>query len=299
MKILLLGANGQVGWELQRSLAPLGDLRCADICDTPIKLDLSDKEGLRRWITSERPRWVVNAAAYTAVDQAESRVALAEQVNAEAPGVIASAAAEVGAAVIHYSTDYIFDGSGTHYRDESEPPTPLSVYGRTKWQGEQQLAQGNAQHVILRTSWVYAARGHNFIRTILRLARERETLSIVDDQIGAPTGADLLADITAQAMMQLTHGGGRWGTFHAVAAGQTSWFGLAQHVIRYVRERGTPLALKTDGLLPIPTTQYPTPAPRPLNSRLSTALLQGIFGMQLPPWQIGVDRMLAEVGDRS
>jgi len=296
MKLLLLGKNGQVGWELQRALAPLGEVVACDF-DSPgaLKADFSQPESLRALIAAVAPDVIVNAAAHTAVDKAESEPDLARTLNATAPGVVAHEAAARGALLVHYSTDYVFDGSGHAARDEDAPTAPLSVYGRTKLEGEQLIRDSGCTHLILRTSWVYAARGGNFARTMLRLAAERETLSVISDQVGAPTGADLLADVTAHALLRLRLQPALAGTYHCVAGGQTSWHGYAHHVIEWARAHGQALKVAPDAVHAVPTSAYPTPAQRPLNSRLSTTRLQAAFGLHLPQWQAGVERMLAEI----
>ncbi|MDP3084438.1 MAG: dTDP-4-dehydrorhamnose reductase [Rubrivivax sp.] len=296
MKILLLGKNGQVGWELQRSLAPLGDVTALDFDSTgPWRADFSDPEALAPMIRALAPDVIVNSAAHTAVDKAESEPELARCINAGAPGVIAREAKALGALLVHYSTDYVFDGSGNAPRDEDAPTGPLSVYGRTKLEGEQLIRASGCQHLILRTSWVYGARGGNFARTMLKLAAERDLLKVIDDQIGAPTGADLLADVTAHALRRVRAEPALAGTYHCVAGGQTSWHGYARLVIERARALGQPVKVAAAAILPIPTSDYPTPAQRPLNSRLATGRLQAAFGLQLPPWQDGVERLLTEV----
>ena len=299
MKILLLGKNGQVGWELQRSLAPLGDVVACDF-DSPgdLKADFAQPESLRALVQRVRPDVIVNSAAHTAVDKAESEPELARALNATAPGVVAEEAVALGALLVHYSTDYVFDGSGDQPRDEDAPTAPLSVYGRTKLEGERRIRDSGCRHLILRTSWVYAARGGNFARTMLRLAAERESLNVISDQIGAPTGADLLADISAHAITRLHLQPELAGTYHCVAAGETNWHGYARHVIAWAWAHGQALTTAPDAVHAIPTSAYPTPAQRPLNSRLSTARLQAAFGLRLPHWQAGVDRMLAEITGR-
>lgn len=296
MKILLLGKGGQVGWELQRSLSILGDVVACDF-DSPgeLKADFSDPDSLVPLIRRVRPDAIVNSAAHTAVDKAESEPDLARAINALAPGVIAREAAELGASLVHYSTDYVYDGSGEQERDESAATAPLSVYGRTKLEGEKLIQDSGCAHLILRTSWVYAARGGNFARTMLRLAAEREELKVIADQIGAPTGADLLADVTALALPRLRQQPALGGVYHCVAAGQTSWHGYAQLVIEWARQQGHMVKVAPERVLAIPTSAYPTPAQRPLNSRLNTDKLQSTFGVTLPAWQTGVQRMLAEV----
>ena len=299
MKILLLGKNGQVGWELQRSLALLGKLVACDFDSADgLKADFSQPETLRALVHRVRPDVIVNAAAHTAVDKAEIEPELARALNATAPGVLAEQAAALGALLVHYSTDYVFDGSGDQPRDEDATTAPLNVYGRTKLEGEQLIRDSGCRHLILRTSWVYAARGGNFARTMLRLAAEREALSVINDQIGAPTGADLLADISAHAIARLQLQPDLAGTYHCVAGGETSWHGYARHVIEWAHGHGVSLKVAADAVHPISSSAYPTPALRPLNSRLSTARLQIAFGLNLPHWQAGVDRMLAEVLDR-
>ena len=296
MKILLLGKGGQVGWELQRSLSILGDVVACDFDSAgELKADFSDPESLVPLIRSVRPDAIVNSAAHTAVDKAESEPDLARAINALAPGVIAREAAALGACLVHYSTDYVYDGSGDHVRDETAATAPLSVYGRTKLEGEKLIRDSGCSHLILRTSWVYAARGGNFARTMLRLAAEREELKVIADQIGAPTGADLLADVTALALPRLRQQPALGGVYHCVAGGQISWHGYAQLVIEWARSKGHAVQVAPDQVLAIPTSAYPTPAQRPLNSRLNTDKLQSTFGITLPPWQLGVQRMLSEV----
>jgi dTDP-4-dehydrorhamnose reductase len=296
-KILLLGPDGQVGWELRRALAPLGQVIAVGRGNTLHELcgDLSQPDRLAASVRALRPDVVVNAAAYTAVDKAESDTGTARLVNAEAPGRLAHEVATIGAWLLHYSTDYVFDGSGTSARDEHGPTAPLSTYGRTKLEGEEQIRRSGCRHLILRTSWVHAARGGNFARTMLRLAGERDRLTVIDDQVGAPTGADLLADIAAHALRAAIADPSLAGTYHACAAGEVSWCGYARHVIAWGHAAGLPLRATAADVAAIPTSAYPTPARRPLNSRLDTRKLQQAFGLTMPPWQDGVNRMLAEV----
>lgn len=296
--ILLLGSSGQLGWELQRSLAPLGDVVALyrnDVLTERGCGNLTDLDGLRETVRRLRPAAVVNAAAYTAVDKAEHESALAHTVNGAAPGALAQAAAEVDALMVHFSTDYVFDGSGETPWTEAATPAPLSVYGHSKLEGEQRVrAVPGGRHLIFRTSWIYATRGGNFAKTMLRLAQEQDRLTVINDQIGAPTGADLIADVTAHAIRQAFAHPGTGGTYHLAAQGETSWFAYARFVFDTTRELRPDLALKVRDVTPIPTTGYPTPARRPLNSRLDTTHLRQTFGLELPRWQQGVRRMLAE-----
>jgi dTDP-4-dehydrorhamnose reductase len=295
LKILLLGKNGQVGWELQRSLAPLGEVLALDRHSTPHGGDLSQPERLAQTVLDWRPDVIVNAAAHTAVDKAESEPELARCLNATAPAALAQAAAQIGALLVHYSTDYVFNGQGDQPWQEGDATGPLSVYGQTKREGEQAIVASGCAHLIFRTSWVYAARGGNFAKTMLRLAAERERLTVIDDQFGAPTGADLIADVTAHAIRASLQQPALGGLYHLVASGQTTWHGYASHVIAQARLLQPSLALKVSEIAPVPTSAFPTPAQRPLNSRLATHKLQDAFGLVLPPWQQGVNRMLTEI----
>ena len=294
MKILLLGKNGQVGWELQRSLAPLGELIALDrqvsegLCG-----DLADLDQLRATILRVKPDVIVNAAAYTAVDKAETETELAERVNARASQVMAEAAAALGAWLIHYSTDYVFNGQGKTPWQETDDVAPLNHYGVSKLAGEQAIIASGCKYLIFRTSWVYGARSNNFAKTMLGLAKDRETLSVIADQIGAPTGADLIADVTALAISQVMQRPELAGVYHLAAAGEVSWHGYASHVIDFAKANGEELAVTA--INPIDTTSYPTPARRPLNSRLNTRKLRDTFSLHLPDWQSGVTRMLREV----
>ncbi|MDD2810986.1 dTDP-4-dehydrorhamnose reductase [Rhodoferax sp.] len=299
MKILLLGKNGQVGWELQRSLAPLGELIALDRHSTSHCGDLSYLTGLADTVQAIRPDVIVNAAAHTAVDKAESEPDLVRTLNALAPEVLAREAATLGAWLVHYSTDYVFDGSGDTPWTETDATGPLSVYGASKLEGEQLIAQRCPRHLIFRTSWVYAARGGNFAKTMLRLAQERDKLTVINDQFGAPTGADLIADITAHTLRQVTQEQVDTtqlaGIYHLVASGQTTWFDYAKHVLAQAEIAQPAIKLKVTEVLPVRTSAFPTPAKRPSNSRLNTHKLQATFNLTLPPWQAGVDRMLAEI----
>ena len=295
MKILLFGKSGQVGWELQRSLGPLGQVialghdSAGGLCG-----DFTNLAGLAETVQCVRPDVIVNAAAYTAVDKAESEPDLARTINALAPGVLADEAQKIGAWLVHYSTDYVFDGSRNRPWRENDNCGPLSVYGKTKLEGEQAVARCE-RHLIFRTSWVYAARGANFAKTMLRLASERDQLGVIDDQIGAPTGAELLADVTAHAVRRVLALPELAGIYHLAAGGETSWYGFARFVIETARQMGQSIKVAPDAIKPIPTSAYPLPAPRPNNSRFDTRKLQTTFDLTLPEWQSGVERMLQEV----
>ena len=297
MKILLFGKGGQVGWELQRSLAVLGEVVALDFGSVGLCGNFADLAGLAATIRQVAPDVIVNAAAHTAVDKAESEPELARTLNALAPGVLADEAQKLGAWLVHYSTDYVFDGSGNTPWRETDATGPLSVYGQTKLEGEQAVARCT-RHLIFRTSWVFAARGGNFAKTMLRLAREREQLSVIADQFGAPTGAELLADVTAHALRSVLsepESSRLAGLYHLVAAGETSWHGFACHVLERAQARGQTLKAGPANVLAIGTVDYPTPAKRPFNSRLDTTRLRTAFGLHLPDWRIGVDRMLDEI----
>ncbi len=298
MKILLFGCNGQLGWELQRALAPLGELCALGSRDLTLHADFSQPEQLAETVRTVRPDAIVNAAAYTAVDKAQSEPELAHRINAEAPAVLAREAAALGAWLLHYSTDYVFDGSGAAARAEDAATGPLNVYGLSKLAGENLIRASGCQHLIMRTSWVYAARGGNFAKTMLRLAGEREQLSVIADQFGAPTGADLLADVSAHALRRVRLAPELAGTYHAVAAGEVNWHGYARFVTDWARQRGVALTALPEQIKAVPTSAYPTPAQRPLNSRLDTRKLRHAFDLTLPPWQQGVERMLTEILDK-
>ena len=294
MKILLFGKNGQVGWELQRSLSPLGEVIALDRHSAGLCGDLTDLGGIKQTVRQVAPDVVVNAAAYTAVDKAESDAETAQIVNAAAPGVLAEAANAIGAWLVHYSTDYVFDGSGSKPGVETDPTGPLNVYGKTKLEGERLIASRCAKHLIFRTNWVYAARGSNFAKTMLGLAQERETLNVINDQFGAPTGADLIADVTAHAIAHVMRKPEDAGLYHLAASGETTWFDYAKYVIaQSIRAQAAP-EIVVKNIHPVATSAFPTAAQRPQNSRLNTAKLQQTFGLHLPDWQLGVTRMLAE-----
>jgi dTDP-4-dehydrorhamnose reductase len=300
MKILLFGKNGQVGWELQRSLALLGEIIALDFSSQEYCGDFTLPEEIAKTIRAINPDIIVNAAAHTAVDKAESEPDLARQLNALTPGILAEEARRLNAWLVHYSTDYVFDGSGNTPWQECDSTGPLSVYGQTKLEGEVAIQDSGCKHLIFRTSWVYASRGGNFARTMLRLARERDHLSVISDQSGAPTGADLIADVTAHALRTATLNPEVSGLYHLVASGETSWHGYAALVINYALKSGQPLKITPEHIQAIPTSAYPTPAKRPHNSRLDTTKLRETFGLQLPHWETGVVRMLTEIlEDRS
>jgi dTDP-4-dehydrorhamnose reductase len=295
VKILLFGKTGQVGWELQRALAPLGELVALGSASTEYAADFSRPEALTETVRAVRPDVIVNAAAYTTVDKAESEPELARAVNALAPGVLAREAAASGAWLVHYSTDYVFDGSGERPWREDDATGPLNTYGRTKLEGEELIRASGCRHLVLRTSWVNAARGGNFAKTMLRLAAERERLTVVADQFGAPTGAELLADLSAHMIRDAQRDATVSGTYHAAAAGETSWHAYACFVIAWARQQGRAVKVAPEAIEAVPSSVFPTPARRPHNSRLDTTRLRQTFGLALPPWQQGVERMLAEL----
>jgi len=296
-KILLLGMNGQVGWELQRSLAPLGEIVALDFHgEGELCGDIANLDGLRQTIEAAKPNILVNAAAYTAVDKAESEPEHAIRLNAEAPAVMARTMKELNGCLVHYSTDYVFDGSGSQPRKETDEVAPLNVYGASKMAGEQAIQESGCEYLIFRTSWVYASRGNNFARTMLRLARERDTLNVIDDQIGAPTGADLIADITAHALRCWQARPEVSGLYHLTASGETSWYQYANLVIDWAKKAGLSLAVQS--VNPIHSSDYPVPAERPKNSRLDCSRLTDAFTLELPKWQQGIERMLQETLDK-
>jgi dTDP-4-dehydrorhamnose reductase len=295
MKVLLFGRNGQVGWELQRSLAPLGELVALDSGSTELGGDLRHPEQVAETVLKVRPDVIVNAAAHTAVDKAESEPELARTLNAGSPGAIAEAAQKIGAWMVHYSTDYVFDGDGSKPWRESDATGPLGTYGRTKLEGEQGVMKHCSRHLVFRTSWVYAARGGNFAKTMLRLAKERDRLTVIDDQFGAPTGAELLADVTAHAIRDALRDPAKAGLYHLAAAGETTWNGYARFVLEQALSAGVELKALPGDVARVPTSAFPTPAKRPHNSRLNTDKLEAAFGLQLPDWRAGVARMLHEI----
>lgn len=294
-KILLLGANGQVGWELQRSLAPLGQLL---VCDRS-KADLSDLQTLAKVVAGAAPDIIVNAGAYTAVDKAEGDAEAARRINAEAVAVLAHSAKASGAWLVHYSTDYVFDGTGDEPFDEDATTGPLGVYGQTKLEGELAIRASGCHHLILRTSWVFASRGANFAKTMLKLASDRDELRVIADQTGAPTSAELIADTTALMLLRLACDedlrNRASGTYHLVASGETSWHGYASYVIAEAIRLGHELRTTPERISPIATSEYPLPARRPANSRLANGKLQKTFDLVLPHWEYHVQRMIREL----
>lgn len=299
MKILLLGKNGQVGWELQRALSPLGEVIALDRHGDGERCgDLSQLDALATTVRLIAPDVIINAAAHTAVDEAQNDQHSATLINAQAPAVLGREAARLGAWLIHYSTDYVYDGRGDQPWQETAATGPLSVYGLTKLQGEHAIEASSAKAVILRTSWVYAARGSNFAKTMLRLAQERDALNVVADQFGAPTGAELIADVTAHIVRQLAKQPADdqlAGVYNLAASGETSWYQYAQFVLQDALSRGISLKVNADQVSAINTDAYPVPAPRPRNSRLALGKLESTFNLKMPSWQQGVKRMLDEI----
>ncbi|AKR43382.1 dTDP-4-dehydrorhamnose reductase [Methylophilus sp. TWE2] len=294
MKLLLTGCNGQLGFELQRSLAPLAELVAIDLDDC----DLSSESDLRAFIQTVKPDGIINPAAYTAVDKAENDSMLARKVNTDAPRIMGEEAAKLGAFVFHYSTDYVFEGVGEQFYKESDATNPQNVYGQTKRDGELALQQSCQQSLIMRTSWVVGAHGGNFAKTMLRLAAERDSLSVVADQYGAPTSAALLADVTAQLVGRIKQQGQQgfpFGLYHVVASGVTNWHAYAQFVIAEAIKAGKPMKVHPETIKPIATSDYPVPAKRPANSRLDTSLFQRTFNLQLPHWEHGVSHVLKQI----
>lgn len=294
MKILLLGKNGQVGWELQRSLAPLGEVISLDRnglnqwCG-----DLSKPDQIYQTIVDIAPNVVVNASAYTAVDLAETEQDMANLINYVAVGKIAEACAQIKALLVHYSTDYVFDGEGTSIFNETDVLKPLNAYGQTKALGEQAIQNAQCNYLIFRTSWVFAQKGKNFLKTMLTLSQQREELSVIDDQIGAPTSAELIADVSAHAIVQTLRDQTKIGIYHLVASGETSWFEYANYIFEQAKNLGVNLAIQQ--VNPIPTAAYPTPAKRPHNSRLNNQKIQHAFQIYLPDWKVHVQRTVIEV----
>lgn len=293
MNILLFGRNGQVGWELQRSLAPLGNVTVLDRHSVDYCGDFENPAGIAESILKIKPDVIVNATAYTAVDKAETDVEKARLVNATSVQAMAEAAEKINALVVHYSTDYVFDGSGTTPWTETDTTAPLNTYGLTKREGEEAIIAAASKYLIFRTSWVYAAKGNNFAKTMIRLAQDREALSVIDDQYGAPTGAELIADCTAHAIQLTLADPNKSGVYHLIASGITTWHAYAETVIDYVRQKGLPL--KVEVVNKVATSAFPTPAKRPSNSRLNTEKFTSAFQLNLPDWKLGVIRMLDEL----
>jgi dTDP-4-dehydrorhamnose reductase len=294
--ILVTGKNGQLGHELRRALAPLGEVVAVGQADC----DLGNPEALRVLVRRVAPDVIVNPAAYTAVDTAETDESTAFAVNAAAAGILAEEAARLGALLVHYSTDYVFDGDKQGAYVETDAPHPLSVYGRTKLAGEELVRANAPRHVILRTSWVVGSYGGNFARTMLRLARQRDSLNVVADQFGAPTPAALLADASAHVVRRYLDGDGDafpYGLYHLSSRGETNWHAYAQYVIAAAWAAGQQLALRPEAMQAIPAAQYPTPARRPTNSVLDSSLFERTFGLRVPPWQEGLDRILQQLFD--
>lgn len=293
MEVLLLGANGQVGHELRKTLTSLGNVVALARPD----IDFLKPGSLRAAVRQHRPAVIVNAAAYTAVDKAETDAEHAFAVNAVAPGVLAEEAKAIGASLVHYSTDYVFDGSKPTSYVETDKTAPLSVYGRSKRDGELAM-RACRKHLIFRTSWVFGAHGNNFIKTMLLLAKDRPSLRVVADQFGAPTSAALIAEITADVLHQMAHqseSNPRWGLYHLAAGGETTWYGLASYAIARAEAMALPLRATPSTITPITSADYPTPATRPANSRLATTKLQNAFALTPPDWQAGVEEVLARI----
>lgn len=290
MKILLFAKNGQVGWELQRALAPLGELIALD----KTQCDLSNSQQLQQTLSEHAPQIIVNASAYTAVDKAEEEPELAHAINATAPAIMASQAKQLGALLVHYSTDYVFSGEGTTPWLEDDITSPQNTYGKTKREGEEVIEQSGCNYLIFRTSWVYAARSQNFIAAMHRLMVERDALGIVSDQIGVPTSAELIADVSAHAIAQTLQDAKKCGIYHLAASGETSWYDYAKLIADELLKAGVELKITPSAIKPIKTSEYPTPAKRPLNSRLNTQKIAIAFNLTMPNWQQGVKRAIAE-----
>ncbi|EAR07913.1 dTDP-4-dehydrorhamnose reductase [Reinekea blandensis] len=289
MTVLITGGTGQVGFELQRTLAVFGDI----VAPTPEELDLADASAVERFLEQTHPTIVVNAAAYTAVDKAEEEPELAQALNADLPAQLANYCARQSAWLVHYSTDYVYDGAGESFRTEDHPVNPLSVYGKTKLAGDNAIEASGAQHFIFRTSWVYGARGHNFVKTMLRLGESKSELNVVNDQIGAPTTARLIAQVTSQALAQ--RNAANIGLYHLVCRETCNWQGFAQAIFQQASELGKALAITPQAVAGIPTSDYPTPAKRPLNSRLIVSKLEETFKLKLPTWQSQLQQVLEEM----
>jgi dTDP-4-dehydrorhamnose reductase len=284
-RLLLIGKVGQVGWELRRTLAPMAQVTCVDFPE----IDLTSGDSIRQWVRQSRPNIVINAAAYTAVDKAESEVDRAMKINGVAPGILAEEAKKLGALLVHYSTDYVFDGAKTEPYLEDDAPNPLGAYGRSKLAGDEAVRAVGGAHLIFRLCWVYGARGQNFMLTIMRLARERETLRVVSDQIGCPTWSRMIAETTALAVKQAARDSAVYtGTYHLASAGVTSWHGFAEAIVNLMPRDGRK-CLKVEA---IASSEYPTPTKRPAYSVLSCEKLKRTFGLQPPAWEVSLSQVL-------
>ncbi len=297
MKILLFGKNGQVGWELQRSLSSIGEgeLVALDVNDQELCGDFTHQEGIIQTIQTVSPNVIINAAAYTAVDKAESEPELARTINALAPEILAKESRKLGAWLVHYSTDYVFEGNGTKPWRETDPTVPLNVYGLTKLEGEKAILNSGCQHLIFRTSWVYSAHGSNFVKTMIHLAQNQDHLSIIDDQIGSPTGADLLADVTVHSIRAAIKKPQVSGLYHLTAKGEVSWYGYAKFIFNIARQAGIKIKVAPKNVFPTTTDEVSQPARRPKNSRLDTKKIESTFNLILPLWQTGVTSMLTKI----
>jgi dTDP-4-dehydrorhamnose reductase len=297
-RVLLLGANGQLGFALGGPLKALGEVKAFTRSEADFSNAFALRDNLLPLIKKFKPHVIVNATAYTAVDKAQTEQTIALQVNAQSVGVLAELAQSVNAVLVHYSTDYVFDGARDAPWSENDQTNPLSVYGQSKWLGECAVRQHCSRHLILRTSWVVGVHGNNFLKTMLRLAAERDSLKVVADQMGVPTSTDLLAKVTfdiLQTILPAAKEDARFGTYHLTASGETSWHAYAQYVIAGALKRGAHLTCKPESIEPIPTSAYPLPAPRPANSRLNTEKIRSSFGAELPAWQVGVDAILDDL----
>jgi dTDP-4-dehydrorhamnose reductase len=287
VNLLLIGRVGQLGWELRRTLAPLARIVCVDYPE----IDLCSGDSIRKWVRQSQPRLVINAAAYTAVDKAEAEPDRAMAINGVAPGILAEEAKKLDALMVHYSTDYVFDGTKSEPYVETDAPNPLGSYGRSKLAGDEAVRAAGGAHLLFRLCWVYGARGQNFMLTMMRLAREREKLRVVNDQVGCPTWSRMIAETSTLALQQVVTAkdwGAFTGTYHLAASGQTSWHGFAQAIVRYMPEQGR----KCQVVEPIATSEYPLPAKRPAYSTLSCEKLRRTFGLQLPPWEESLKEVL-------
>lgn len=298
MKILLFGKKGQIGWELQRSLSLIGELVTLDFDDEELCGDFTRPKEIIKTINSVYPDIIVNAAAYTAVDKAESETILAHTINAETPKIIAQEAQKIGAWLIHYSTDYVFNGNGTKPWKETDPTIPINVYGATKLAGEKSIINSGCKYLIFRTSWVYSTRGENFIKNIIHLAKNKDNLSIINDQIGAPTGAELLADVTAYSICTAIRKPKVSGLYHIAAKGEISWYDYAKFILDQARQFKIKLKAQAENIQPVASRSFFQIAPRPENSRLNTKKIEHIFDFTLPLWQTGVTRILTEIFEK-